>query len=966
MSSTVPNEQPMSKRQRIDSLGIVADGTNGDGNDAGVHRAFAAIANGGSAGIDSSKETLNSSSAPPDILPTTTTFGPISANKLSSSTMPANILYDTDEMDNASPGTAVAVMLRRMDNAYHGTSKSNGRHDGEFPDLLKTTSGVAAIASTSNHILHPKSSTSTASTATPSCSSNSRISNETSHRTNHSTSASTNNLDEFQLHLMTQCLCDINDRVLRRPFESYTYKDDMGTKHSVPLNEWPTHKVIEFLSNIQFLFDVYLKQNAKGQICARIMQVCDALVCNEQNIIDDIFNLHEFNNKYVRFLAGRVMASCMVIAKDKKELYDSWLTTVVGNLVVDYNHGEFDALHKVTFSLEIILRILEWRDKEQHPLEDRAGMDSRSAVDNDEPLDVPVIVPPIENNYFAMHYNSDAAASPITPPMMSSSQLREASPPLTPPVSSPTISDAASETTTTTTATTTMASTTRRPNTTCQLQTLSDSESFDTRDLKCNIVNALKNRWSRLADNMAECITALRRGQRNFEYAENTILTFLTLWEHIISVKANLSVDSTLPFHEKLTTFERILIGGNLSVAIYKQILTLFNESMCYATTLALQSDSELPTETTRLANEIFNSVKSQRIFNSLPVQQNLPENEIGFIGYKGPTIEYPTRYRNNAFANGHHSDDEDDDDVDDDGDDHNAFLASNRYLLSGVNDMPHLLRQPNGQANGIAIDEHRSNDRILLQKLVLLILNAIAVTVKPVRGDDSSDSSMDGSNSNSSTDYEAYENTMQIERATRDVLKKLIDFMKNKLNHHPETHFSKMVAHLFSDQDDCLIEAMICIVDTTTAFLPRHPFANSFAGSNRNQFITLINMLNPVYSFLELLELISFKSEVLLDFLISEETCFLWYLIRFLKYIRSDWNTFRSRCDDWLSADNGRIGVRGGRDESLSVLARAMDTLTQLRVQIDRLVLQAVFPYPISPVLQLLRQCESLYEDPI
>lgn len=951
MSSTIPNEQPMSKRQRIDSLVIVADGRIGDGSNATAQRAFAVIANGSATGADINKDNLNSSNnsanivPPPDILPTIS-YGPMSANMLNSTAMAAN---DLDEMDNAP--AAAHHMLRCMDTAFNSTSKSNG----EFPDLLKTTSGAVAIASTSNHIVLATSGTSNASTVSPSCSSNS----ETSHRTNHRTSASANNLDEFQLHLMTQCLCDISDSVLSHPF-------DMGVKRRVPLSEWPAHKVIEFLSNIQFLFDVYLKQNAKGQICMRIMQVCDALVCDKQNIIGDIFNLHEYNNKYVRFLAGRVMASCMVIAKDKKELYDNWLTTLVGNLVIDHNHGEYGALRKITFSLEIILRILEWRDKEQHPLEDK--LDGRSMVDSDEQITVPVIVPPIENNYFAMHYNSDAAASSITTPMMSSSHMRETSPPLTPPVPS-TLTAAATRTSAIPNANcdSTTSTTSKRPDTTCHLQTLSDSESFDTKDLKCNIVNALKNEWSNLVDSMGDCISVLHRNHRHFEYAENTILTFLTVWEHIISVKANISFDTTLPFHEKLTTFERILISGNLSVAIYKQILTLFNESMCYGTTLALQSDSELPEETTRLANEIFNSVKSQRIFNSLPVQQGMPENEIGFIGYKRPTIEYPVHYRQKAFANGRDSGDDDDvDDDDDDDDDDSTLFTTEQFLLNSCNQSQQSLRHSNAQTNGLVntIDEHKSNDRILLQKLVLLILKAIAVTVKPVRGDDSSDSSMDGSNSNSSTDYEVYQNTIQIERATRDVLKKLIEFMKHKLNHHPETHFSKMVAHLFSDQDDYLIEAMICIVDTTTAFLPpRHPLAVG----DRDQFQTLINMLNPVYSFLELLELISFKSEVLLDFLISEETCFLFYLIRFLKYIRSDWNTFQSHCDDyWLSPDNGRTGIRGARDDSLSVLTRAMETLTKLRVQIDKLVIQAVFPYLISPVLELLRQCEEYYDGPL
>lgn len=700
-------------------------------------------------------------------------------------------------------------------------------------------------------------------------------------------------------------MCGISERTLRRPFEGHYYKDNNGVKHSLPLNEWPMDKLIQFLSNMQLLFDVYLKQNAKGQICSRIMKVCNALVNTDHSIIDEIFILHEYSNKFVQFLAGRVIASCMVIAKDKREYYEGWLTTLVSHLIID--HGEYAAMQRVTFSLEIILRILEWKDIDEHPLDDTVVIDGRAVGSGDDHEDenftLPLVVPPIETNYFAVHYNEDVGPAD-SPQLLSSSSSRTAlydSTPRSNHTHSPVTNSLENSS----------------DASTCQLEILTDSESFDTSDLKCNIVCALKTKWSYLVDSMGDCIGQLHHTEYN-DHIENTILTFLTVWERIISVQANLSVDSTLPFHDKLTTFLEILVRGNVSIAIYKQILTLFNESLCYGTTLALQS--VLPEETNRLANEIFNGVKSQRLFNSLPVHHTEPENDIGFIGYKNPTITY-----SNSAS-------------DDDSNDEDSFVT-----LSPAEEM-------------------RSIDFILLQKLVLLILKAIAVTVKPVRGDDSSDSSMDGCNSNSSTDYEAYQATIQIERATRDVLRKLNNFMRNKLNHHPDAHFSKMVLHLFADQDDYLIEAMVCVLDTTTAFLPRQTIAGtSNTATRRNQFSLLINMLCPVYSFLEFLELISNKTELLLDFLVSTETCFLLYLLRFLKYIRSDWQTFHDRCNDWTSTDNGMNSNR--LDASMSVLDRAMAVLIRLRLLIERLVLQSLYPYDISPIVDLLRQCETLYE---
>jgi hypothetical protein len=43
---------------------------------------------------------------------------------------------------------------------------------------------------------------------------------------------------------------------------------------------------------------------------------------------------------------------------------------------------------------------------------------------------------------------------------------------------------------------------------------------------------------------------------------------------------------------------------------------------------------------------------------------------------------------------------------------------------------------------------------------------------------------------------------------------------------------------------------------------------------------------VNPTRGFLRLLSIVSRDSSVLLDFLVSNETCFLLYLLRYLKFI--------------------------------------------------------------------------------
>lgn len=61
----------------------------------------------------------------------------------------------------------------------------------------------------------------------------------------------------------------------------------------------------------------------------------------------------------------------------------------------------------------------------------------------------------------------------------------------------------------------------------------------------------------------------------------------------------------------------------------------------------------------------------------------------------------------------------------------------------------------------------------------------------------------------------------------------------------------------------------------------------------------------NPHCHFLLLLQSVSFDHSILLDFLISSETCFLEYFVRYLKYLTVHWQGFTAVCrrigtSDW------------------------------------------------------------------
>ena len=128
----------------------------------------------------------------------------------------------------------------------------------------------------------------------------------------------------------------------------------------------------------------------------------------------------------------------------------------------------------------------------------------------------------------------------------------------------------------------------------------------------------------------------------------------------------------------------------------------------------------------------------------------------------------------------------------------------------------------------------------------------------------------------------------------------------------------------------------MVCTLDVISGISFRN-----------NAFPELITILNPLLTFIEFLKLITNSSDLLLDLLVSNETCFLLYLLRLLKYIRLNWTMFIINCNEY----------------SNNCLDQTMSVLIRLRLQISRLVSKSLYPYDIAPVLRLLESCESLYE---
>lgn len=555
-------------------------------------------------------------------------------------------------------------------------------------------------------------------------------------------------LELLQRNLLNQCLCSMSESCLRKPFQGMKVvsEEDMhGLTHAV-VAEWNRNRTLQFVSCIQLLCEIAIKQNAKGLLCSRIGDVSDALIRNEYGLVDHLIELADHPDRFVCFAASRALSAFFLMSRAHVD--PIWLDKLTENALSVSNP------QKVSFSLEVIKRVIEYKDCDEHPLEQRG--------------------------------EDDHVAS-------------------------------------------------------CHSLNVNDPESLDSSQIKCLCIKALESKWPTIVSRFDSLISSYSSTY------ESTIVTFLDLWEMIISVKANLSVVDTKPFYDHIDSFVALLNSG-VPPIIWKHLLNLFNEVLCYGSTLALQDI--LDDEPCALAHLIVRSVKDWRLLDSLPYRGGGG----GFVGGAG------------------------------------------------------------------------DGDRPLLQKATLLVLKAVAVTVKETRSDSSSDSSLGSETEDADADMAV------IERSIREVLRQLDLCVKALLPYHPETPVAKWVVQLFTDQDDALIEAMVCCLDVTVGLCYRE-----------NTLPDLRRILSPICSFVEFLHTVSHDPDVLLDLLVSNETCFLLYLLRLLKYIRRNWTEFITVCAQEL-------------DDTMSVLIR-------LRLAIDRLVSKDLFPYNINPVLRLLEKCENLYE---
>ncbi|XP_053741663.1 protein Lines homolog 1 isoform X1 [Synchiropus splendidus] len=195
----------------------------------------------------------------------------------------------------------------------------------------------------------------------------------------------------------------------------------------------------------------------------------------------------------------------------------------------------------------------------------------------------------------------------------------------------------------------------------------------------------------------------------------------------------------------------------------------------------------------------------------------------------------------------------------------------------------------------------------------------------------------------------------------------------------------------LFVEQDDDLMEAAASLL---SIFLHCRTSIGPGSGEGRD---ACESGCNPHCHFLLLLQSISYDHSILLDFLISMETCFLEYFVRYLKYLLSDRQGFTQACRKMIPQVDSPTRTRpvvkmaatsykqtGGVDPGIRLveydsseesdaevmevsqgsspvscrtLARTVDCLWQLREVVTRLHAKNLFPYNPTSLLRLLTE---------
>ncbi|XP_030579941.1 protein Lines homolog 1 [Archocentrus centrarchus] len=174
------------------------------------------------------------------------------------------------------------------------------------------------------------------------------------------------------------------------------------------------------------------------------------------------------------------------------------------------------------------------------------------------------------------------------------------------------------------------------------------------------------------------------------------------------------------------------------------------------------------------------------------------------------------------------------------------------------------------GGTRHIVGDESPNSDCVVLRAVSLILLKSIEIHIQTAAG-----SGMD-----TATKVHAS-------------LQSLWGFLRRcSFRLREVTHLCCWISLLFGEQDDDMMEAARALL-----FIFLHYRLSSGLDEAAALEAACASGFNPHCHFVFLLQSISFDHSILLDFLISAETCFLEYFVQYLKYLRDDWQGLKAAC---------------------------------------------------------------------
>jgi len=416
--------------------------------------------------------------------------------------------------------------------------------------------------------------------------------------------------------------------------------------------------------------------------------------------------------------------------------------------------------------------------------------------------------------------------------------------------------------------------------------------------VKHEILNDLKRAWR---SSWVNQLVSSTESSSSVVCCDERTLKILDLWRSLVDVRnPAITFAQSRDFTSSTKLLVDLIPAPHPSTLLKLKILEVLNEVLCYGSTLGIQS--EIPYEPSEVAQKIL-----QKAVRPSTSGHTVTDGETG-----------PNRF--------------------------DRFHIP--VSLPGI--------AGNAARSSSGGDEAEVSVQVI-KATVMVFIKAVAVVVKESQAVSSSDEDSDSNSSLSSRGSgslaEEEREISLISGNVLEILKHLSCWCNRLLNRHHTSGLIDTVIDLFNDQDDALIEVLLCLLDININCYNQSHYFTQYASSsgggggrsssptpppaNASATSAIVNMLDPVQGFEGLVRSVHNDHSVLLDFLVSNETCFLLYFLRFLKFVHK-------------RTDRTLLG---------NCYASVPPMLTKMKTSIAKLTDKSLFPYDISPVLKLLEK---------